>query len=635
MRSALIALAAAGLILTACTDTDPTRPGTGLIATGAAPTNVISDAAHLGKPHFYFLRPMVGSPATTGVFDATLEPEVQVCVVDGSACEPTIAVFTTTTSWGSERVRVAPEDSAYIVNWHTNEFALDTAATYRIRVLVDGIELGYADLDVVGAGRELRNVNTNEYVPLLDGRTLPIRFRVEEGFLARITVTPEESTVAIGETQAFTATATDLHDAVLPDVAFTWSTSDGAVATLDAAGTATALAAGSAVITATAAGTEGTAQLTVYEPTPEPSLVGAALDGGWASAVVNDVNDAGIVVGYLNPAPGSGRARSGFRWNGTDPIEVLPLGGATTCEAWGIGNLGTIVGSCAIPGVGGRGVTWTGSDDPVPLPTPSALLMSSAGRDIYEDASVMRITGLVNRNYNYTCSFPPCTGVAPNAAVWTGTGVSTLAVTQQYGWDGNVNGASGVGLAINASGHTTGQRSVVVQYVCGFQCFNYIDVPRGYRAAPAVGGMGANYIPPNNLGRSAGLGINAFGDVVGWTDAVASCSSGTVCTARHAAQVWPAGGTRATIPGIPAVTVTASEARDINDLRWVVGGYGSNAFVWRQDGSAPALLDPLVAGKAAGAYAISNVNGSVLYAAGIATNADNKGVPVRWTLVAP
>jgi len=637
MRRARIArAAAAALILAGCTETVPTLPSAGNVLTGPAPAGVISDAAHLGKPHFFFLPPLVRTPAATGTFDETLTPEVQVCVLGATECEPTIAVFTMSTSWGSERLRVSPTDAAYIVNWHTDEFGLDTAATYRIRVLVDDIELGYADLDVVGAGRELRNVNTEEYVPLLNGRTLPIKFRIEEGFLARITVAPEEATIAIGETQAFTATASDLHGAGLPDVALTWSTSDGAVATVDGAGVATGVAAGSAVITATAAGVDGAAQLTVYEPTPEPSVVGATLGGGWASAVTTDVNEQGVVVGYLNPASGSGKVRSGFRWNGTDPLEVLPLGGATLCEAHAIGALGTIVGSCSFPGVGGRGVTWTGSGDPLPLPTPTALLTASAARDIYEDGSVVRITGSVYRNYTYTCSAPSCVSAAQNAAVWTGTAdVSSLAVTQQLGWDGNVNGASGIGLAINAAGHTTGQRSVVVQYVCGFQCFNYLDVPRGYRAAPAVGTMGANYIPPNNLGRSAGLGINGLGDVVGWTDAVASCSSGTVCTARHVAQTWPYGGTRTVIPGIPSVTVVASEARDINDLRWVVGFYGGNPFLWRQGGTQPVLLDPLVAGKTAAAHAISNVNGAVLYAAGTAVNADNVVVPVRWTLIAP
>jgi hypothetical protein len=262
--------------------------------------------------------------------------------------------------------------------------------------------------------------------------------------------------------------------------------------------------------------------------------------------------------------------------------------------------------------------------------------VSSSARDIYEDDNVMRITGSVNRNYTYTCSYPPCQSAALNAAIWTSTdGLPPTGLPVQLGWNGNVNGASGVGLAINAVGYATGQTSTVIQYVCGFQCFNYIDVPHAFRYTTARGDLGANYIPPNNLGQSAGLGINAAGTIVGWTDAVSSCSSGTVCSTRHFAFYAVLGGGRTSIPGVPLPSVTNSEARDVNDLGWIVGGFAGNAFIWRQDGNPLALLDPLVVGKNVSAYAISNPKGGVLFAAGTGVTAANRTLPVRWTLVAP
>lgn len=72
-------------------------------------------------------------------------------------------------------------DDHFIVNWHTDQFGFDDTKTYRIRVLVVGTELGYADVDVVNSGKELKNVVTEESKPLVDGRTLPIKFRIEEG----------------------------------------------------------------------------------------------------------------------------------------------------------------------------------------------------------------------------------------------------------------------------------------------------------------------------------------------------------------------------------------------------------------------------------------------------------------------
>ena len=46
---------------------------------------------------------------------------------------------------------------------------------------VQGKALGYADVDVVGTGKDLKNINTGEFVALLDDRTLPIKFLAEDG----------------------------------------------------------------------------------------------------------------------------------------------------------------------------------------------------------------------------------------------------------------------------------------------------------------------------------------------------------------------------------------------------------------------------------------------------------------------
>lgn len=144
------------------------------------PLAALSDGAHRGNDHFFFLPPMVPNPSYHGTFDAGLAPVVDICEWTGSGCLlPAVATFTTTTGPGSETVRVA--DDHYIVNWHTDLFPLDPGKVYRVRVTVAGTELGYADVSVVGSGREVKNVNTNEYIALVDGRTLPIKFRIEVG----------------------------------------------------------------------------------------------------------------------------------------------------------------------------------------------------------------------------------------------------------------------------------------------------------------------------------------------------------------------------------------------------------------------------------------------------------------------
>ncbi|MBI4503504.1 MAG: hypothetical protein HY700_20380 [Gemmatimonadetes bacterium] len=166
----------------------------------AAPSLAISDGAHdAGNGHFYFLPPVVSAPAFTGTFDAQRSPTVVICALEAGGCGSVIAEFSMTSGPGSETVRVAPKDERYLVNWHTDQFTLNSSVIYRILVSVEGTPLGFADVDVVDSGRELRSVSTGEFVALVDGRTLPIAFRIEEG---AIPATPVFAAVDAGFSQS-------------------------------------------------------------------------------------------------------------------------------------------------------------------------------------------------------------------------------------------------------------------------------------------------------------------------------------------------------------------------------------------------------------------------------------------------
>ena len=182
-RLAVLPLAA--IILAACQDV-PT-------SITDSPQFEIMDAVHSdGNPHFFFLPPMVPDPSasfTEAPFDGSLDVLVEICVwnTQNNACGPSFELYNMVSGPGSETVRVSGEH--YIVNWHTDgilddeELALGEYDVYRIRIMVGDRELGHADVDVVGTGKELKNVDTDEFIPLLDGRTLPIKFRIEEGAL--------------------------------------------------------------------------------------------------------------------------------------------------------------------------------------------------------------------------------------------------------------------------------------------------------------------------------------------------------------------------------------------------------------------------------------------------------------------
>ena len=152
------------LFLTACSDNSVTYPLVDL-----PPSAAIVDGAAEGNSHFFFLPPMVKAPSYSGTFDGSLSPVVRITGDDGFLAE-----------LGTE---VNEEEESYQLNWHTGRFNLTPETAYRIAVLVEGQELGSADVVVADKGNQSRQYRTQPVVVVKNGRTLPIKFRIEEGAL--------------------------------------------------------------------------------------------------------------------------------------------------------------------------------------------------------------------------------------------------------------------------------------------------------------------------------------------------------------------------------------------------------------------------------------------------------------------
>jgi len=189
-----LAAACAPVALAGCADTGAAPSGR-----GHAP--IIRDALHNGgTAGFFFLPPMVPRPAAFGDNVWGVEPVVRIDEVrpDGTTIR-TLASFTATTGPGRERLRWhergrgcdpddddddRDEDDYYYARWFTNNAHLSVSAAYRARVLVPAAggglrELGFADVDVVRNEREFRSVDTDNYTPLVNGRVLRVKFRIE------------------------------------------------------------------------------------------------------------------------------------------------------------------------------------------------------------------------------------------------------------------------------------------------------------------------------------------------------------------------------------------------------------------------------------------------------------------------
>ena len=174
MKLGCIRLVTLGVALLVAGCMDITAP------TDLSPGLVILDAEHGDEgSHFYFLPPMVPDPGATGVFDATQPAVVEICEWTGLDCALTIAEF----SVDAGTITVSVEDEHYLALWHAGDFNLDLTELYRIRVLVGAQELGFADVQPVNNGSGLKNIETGEVIGLIDNRTLPVKFRIEEGAL--------------------------------------------------------------------------------------------------------------------------------------------------------------------------------------------------------------------------------------------------------------------------------------------------------------------------------------------------------------------------------------------------------------------------------------------------------------------
>ena len=102
--------------------------------------------------------------------------------------------------------------------------------------------------------------------PMVDAGSAPV--------VASVTLTPLTSTILVGGAQTFTAQALDAGGATVSGVTFSWTSSNGTVATVNASGIATGVALGDAVITASAgtASASTTMHVVVAPPPPFPDV---------------------------------------------------------------------------------------------------------------------------------------------------------------------------------------------------------------------------------------------------------------------------------------------------------------------------------------------------------------------------
>jgi hypothetical protein len=177
LRSAAARGAALLFAIAACSDA-PTA------SSNSAPqiSRAISSGVVGASPRqFFFLIRDLGPGDFQGTFDASLSPEVTVCLWVNGACQSTALGPVTLGEKGSASLQVNAKRERYEFKWQTNGAALDADAIYRLIVRANGLQLGYLDIATGQKQRDLREVNRREFLPLRVGGTVKVAFRIENG----------------------------------------------------------------------------------------------------------------------------------------------------------------------------------------------------------------------------------------------------------------------------------------------------------------------------------------------------------------------------------------------------------------------------------------------------------------------
>lgn len=351
LRIRMTGLPALLLGVAACRGDGPTEPETGLPY--GRPAAAISDAVHQGGiPQFFWLPPTVPNPGptVTGIFDGDLlggsgiypQLEVRICPPGVTSLCPAggAGSFQSFNGYSSTPITIQQAGN-YQLLWNKN--GLVSGNTHRAWVLVtpaagaSPLSLGFADVKVVATSQALKQVDASEFVGLVAGNPLYLKFTVRTGVPGGISVALGSTTLVPGGSTTATATVTDLHGSPIADAVVTWSvTPSGSPPGGVSPTTSITDGAGTATTSLTAGGGAGTGAVTATVGTAPALLTGSA---SFTVGSVFQVLEESLVAGSLHTCG-------------------LTTAGAPFC--WGFGEVGQL-----------------GDNTPANHLTPSAVILPS------------------------------------------------------------------------------------------------------------------------------------------------------------------------------------------------------------------------------------------------------------------
>jgi uncharacterized protein YjdB len=255
--------------------------------------------------------------------------------------------------------------------------------------------------------------------------------------LSSIAVTPANPTLNAGATQQFTATAT-YSDGSTKDVTstVTWTSSAAAVATISPSGLATAVAQGSATITAALNGSSGSTTLTVPTAPPPPTLSSITVTPANPSVAVGSTQQFTATATYSDSSTKD--VTSSVSWTSSNTA-------AATINASGLAT-GVAAGTSTIAAIL-NGVT--GSTTATVTAKTVASIAVTPTNPSFAASSTQQFTATAT----YTDS---TTGNVTSTATWTSSDTSVVTINASGLATGVATGTATITATLNSvSGNTT------------------------------------------------------------------------------------------------------------------------------------------------------------------------------------
>ena len=192
------------------------------------------------------------SEGKSGTASATVTP-VPVASVSVSPQTASVTVGQTTQLTATARDANNNVLTGRAVTWSSSNTGIATVSSSGV---VTGVAAGSATITATSEGKS---------------GTASLTITALPAPVASVSVSPATPSITVGQTVQLTATAYDASNNVLTGRVVTWSSSNTGIATVSSSGLVTGVATGSATITATSEGKNGTASVTVT-PVPVASV---------------------------------------------------------------------------------------------------------------------------------------------------------------------------------------------------------------------------------------------------------------------------------------------------------------------------------------------------------------------------